>query len=313
MRILQLSSPKSGTLWLYCILANILDANSIEQRSYIRQHPAYPAGAGWPYHFAGRADVDFLFIKPDGYWTRFAGQEYPIDDIDEYVRQTRHIRSHSPFCTRCLDLFPKLDKIVYIIRDPRDRLISYANYIFRPERVVIDSSALRGYQHAESYITGAFAHEMNRWLQEVGVYLQYQAEFNIHVVFYERLLYAFEQEIEALLVYLGLSLSPQALTALKTDVAFATMKRQHEGHVRQGQAGAWRSALNHEQKRQAIQIAGPLLTLLHYPIDDQPPCDITHLPSLPDNLTRQQVQAARRGVQPSCWQRLKQHFRHRSR
>jgi aryl sulfotransferase len=308
MRILQLSSPRSGTLWLYRILADILDTNNIERRSYIRQHPAYAAGAEWPYHFAGQADVDFLFIKPEGYWARFAGQNYPVADIGAYVRQTRHIRSHSAYCSRCRELFPKLDKIVYLIRDPRDRLLSYANYIFLPERAAIDPGARRGYQDVESYLAGAFAHEMNRWLQEVGVYLQHQAEFNIHVVFYERLLYAFDPEIEGLLAYLGLSLSPQALKTLKADVAFATMKRQHEGHVRQGQAGGWRSSLSPQQKRQAVQIAGPLLALLHYPVDDHQPCDAAHLPSLPDDSDRPQVQAALRVVQPARWHRLKQRF-----
>lgn len=311
MRILQLSAPKSGTLWLYRILANILDQNQIERRSYIRQHPAYPTGEGWPYHFAGEADIDFLFIKPEGYWARFAGQSYPVADIDDYVRQTRHIRSHSPFCLRCLELFPKLDKIVYLIRDPRDRLISYANYIFLPERGVVDPGARRGYQNVESYLAAMFTHETNRWLEEVGGYLQHQAQFNIHVLFYERLLYAFDQEIESLLAYLGLSLSSQAWVALKTDVAFASMKRDHEGHVRQGQAGGWRYILNQTQKEQTVQMAGPLLTLLHYPIDDAQLYDVAHLPSLPDDLTRQQVQAALRTGQPSPLQRLKQQIRHR--
>ena len=309
MRILQLSAPKSGTLWLYRILDNILDANHIERRSYIRQHPAYPAGESWPYHFAGQADVDFLFIKPEGYWARFAGQNYPVADIDDYVRQTCHIRSHSPFCPRCLELLPKLDKIVYLIRDPRDRLISYASYIFLPERAIVDPSAQRGYQSVEGYLAGMFTHEMNRWVQEVGGYLQVQAQFNIHVVFYERLLYAFEQEIAALLAYLGLSLTPQAWTTLKTEVAFATMKRTHEGHVRQGQAGGWRSTLNQTQKCQALQMAGPLLTLLHYPLDDGQSY-ATHLPNLQADLNQQQVQAVLRALQPSLWQRLKQRLRH---
>lgn len=311
MRILQLGAPKSGTLWLYRILDNILDANQIERRSYIRRHPAYPVGESWPYHFAGQADVDFLFIKPEGYWARFAGQSYPVADIDDYVRQTRHIRSHSPFCPRSLELFPKLDKIVYLIRDPRDRLISYANYIFLPERVMVDPGARRGYQNVESYLAGMFAHEMKRWLAEVGGYLQYQAQCNIHVLFYERLLYTFDQEIEALLAYLGLSLSPQAWVALKTDVAFATMKRDHEGHVRQGQSGGWQSTLSAKQKRQAIQMAGPLLRLLHYPLDDEQPYTAAHLPSVPVDLSVQQVQAALRVLQPSPWQRWKQQIRHR--
>lgn len=280
MNNLQTSSPKSGTLWLYRILEHILDANDIEKNSYIRQHSAYLAGEGWPFHFAGRADVDFLFIEPEGYQARFAGQNYDIDDIDDYMRRTRHIRSHSPFCSRCAEFFPKVDKIVYIIRDPRDRLISYANYIFLPERIAILPDALRGHRNKESYLAGEFAHEMNLWRRDVDAYLRHRAQFDIHIMFFERLLYAFDQEIDALLAYLGLSLSPQARAVLESDVAFAAMKENFKGHLREGRAGGWRSVLNERQKRQAVQIAGPLLSSLHYPLDDSQPYDAAHLPSV---------------------------------
>lgn len=296
MRLLLLSCPKSGTLWLYQILASVLDANQIERQSFIGGHPAYAAGASWPHHFAGRADIDYLFMTPRGDWACYAEQRVPIPSIDAYLSRTNFVRSHSGLNASVLRLLPRFDRTVYLVRDPRDRIISWAHYLFLPERLQVAPRATRGHRSVEDYLAAEFAYEMHRWVREVSAYLQILPTHPMHVVFYERLLHAFDSELDALVDFLGLSLSPEARARLASEVAFATMQRQHRGHVRQGEAGGWRTRLTAAQQAQAVRIAGPLLSLLGYATDDPQPDGPDHLPRLPDPVDPGQLARIARGV-----------------
>ena len=79
----------------------------------------------------------------------------------------------------------------------------------------------------------------------------------IHVVFYERLLRAFDVELAALLTYLGTDLDDGALAELNQEVSFQSMKARGPHHVRKGMAGTWGQVLTSAQKERAVRIAGP--------------------------------------------------------
>ncbi len=313
MAILQVGLPKSGNLWLYRILENILDAHGVEQRSYIQQQPIYAQAQTWPTNFSGQAGTDVLLIEPDGCFAKVANsqQRYPLVELDDYLHQCRHIWCHSGVCQRTLQIAPKLDKIVYIIRDPRDCGISQAQFNFLPVRLAINPQPTQGYTDPDTYLRHEFGANLRAWVNHVGGYLQYKEQLAMHVVFYERLLYAFDQEVGALLDYLEISLTSVAWAKLKADTAFAAMKAQDEGHVRQGEAGGWRDSLSRAQQRQAAQIAGPLLTLLNYSLDARHPIDTDHLPSLPFDLRPEAVQRAMKTLQPSRLQTVVRRLKRR--
>lgn len=301
MAILQVGLPKSGNLWLYRILENILDAHGVERRSYIQQQPIYAEAQTWPENYRGQAATDVLLIEPAGCFVKVANsqQRYPLADLDDYLQQCRHIWCHSRVCERMVQIAPKLDKIVYIIRDPRDCVISQAKFNFLPVRLAINPQPVKGHANPDTYLRHEFDANLRAWVNHVGGYLQAKEQLSMHVVFYERLLYAFDEEAGALLDYLDISLTPAAWATLKAKTAFAAMKAQDDGHVRQGQAGGWRVILSRAQQRQAAQLAGPLLSLLNYSLDARHPIDAHHLPNLPLDLRPEAVQRAMKTLQPS--------------
>lgn len=313
MVVLQVGLPKSGNLWLYRIVETILDEHGVERRSYIQQQPIYAQAQTWPANYRGQAATDVLLIEPAGCFVKVANSQhrYPIADLDDYLQQCRHIWCHSRVCERMVQIAPKLDKIVYIIRDPRDCVLSQAQFNFLPVRLAINPQPVRGHANPDAYLRHEFNANLRAWVNHVGGYLQAKEQLSMHVVFYERLLYAFDEEVRALLDYLDISLTPAAWAKLKAETAFAVMKAQDDGHVRQGQAGGWRANLSRAQQRQAVQIAGPLLTLLNYPLDARCPMDPHHLPSLPLELRSDVVQRAMKTLQPSPWQTVVRRLKRR--
>lgn len=313
MLILQVGLPKSGNLWLYRILENILDAHGVERRSYIQQQPIYAQAQTWPTNYRGQAGTDVLEIEPEGCFAKVANsqQRYLLTDLDDYLQQCRHIWCHSRYCQRTLQVAPKLDKIVYIIRDPRDCVISQAQFNFLPVRRAINPQVLKGHANPDAYLQHEFGAHLRTWVKHVGGYLQGKEQLSMHVVFYERLLYVFDEEVGALLDYLEISLTPAAWAKLRADTAFAAMKAQDDGHVRQGKAGDWRTSLSRAQQHQAAKIAGPLFTLLNYSRDACQPIDPTHLPSLSDDLRPEAVQRAMKTIQPSLLQTIVHHVKQR--
>ena len=135
MRILQAGVPKSGNFWLYRLLRSITRESGMEHRSFIQEHPIYEIARELELGFAGQADVDCLNIEPEACYCRINGGAVfyeRIGDIDEYVSRCSHVWTHSPICQRSFDVLRKFDKVIYIIRDPRDVAVSMSQWVFTP-------------------------------------------------------------------------------------------------------------------------------------------------------------------------------------
>lgn len=300
MVILQAGAMKCGNFWLYCILQNILKHSGLEHRSFFQQHPAYENAKKEDLLFPGQADIDHITIKPDGCYIEWGASNLePIQDIDDYVRQCRHVWTHSPVCPLSLEVYPKFDRIVYIIRDPRDAAISFSKFAFTPHR-------LKYYPHYETGPDTFLEHNLDGllrdWVHHVGGYLKHAYDLQIHVVFYERLLHSFDTEVSRLLNYLDLELDMDALQAIKHDVAFDTMSREAPHHLRKGQSNQWMNVLTESQKQYASRLAGPMIKLLNYPFTDE---SQPTLPCLPATLNLQQIEAAMAPVRRTFSEEIK--------
>ena len=264
MAILQIGVGKSGNLWLYKILQELLHRSGQPLQSYIRQHPIQERARTWELSFAGQAEVDWITIKPRGCYCRISSLfREPITDFDSYVRQCSHVWTHSPVNRRSFQVLPKFEKIVYIIRDPRDVANSLARYAFTkhvqehfPPHYEKDPASFRALT-----LDGV----LRNWVQHVGGYLRHREEFGLHVVFYERLLRDFDHELTGLTDYLGLALDGEARRKIQEAVDFASMRKENPGHVAQGRAGTWQETFSSDQKELAERIAGPMLRLLNNP------------------------------------------------
>lgn len=284
MTILQAGVPKSGNYWLYSILKNILASTGQEHRSYIQNHPVQEQARIWQLSFAGQTEMDFLNIEGQRCYCRLSGVfQEEITDIDSYIEQCSQVWTHSVLNRRSKSILSKFDKTVYIIRDPRDVAISYSKFAFTEHKL---KNGLPHYeQNPEAYLENRLEEMTRQWVSHVGGYLKYQSELNIYPVFYERLLHSFDSELEKLLAYLQIELSPSAIAEIKHQVTFKTMKQQSPKHLRKGSSGQWQGTLSDRQKEQVEQVAAPMLKLLGYSTTGD-------LPRIGTGIDRAELEAA---------------------
>ncbi len=278
MTILQAGVPKSGNYWLYSIIKNILASAGEEHHSYIQQHPIQEQAKNWQLSFAGQSSMDFLSIEERCYCRLSGVFREEITDIDSYIKQSSQVWTHSNLNPLAKSILPKFNKIIYIIRDPRDVAISYSKFAFTEHKLKNGSPHYE--QNPETYLENRIEEMTRQWVQHVGVYLKYQTELNIYPIFYERLLHSFDSELEGLLAYLEIELSPDAIAQIKHNVAFKTMKQQSPKHLRKGSSGQWQTKLSDRQKQKVEQVAAPMLDLLGYPPTQQ------DLPNLSKDIDR---------------------------
>jgi aryl sulfotransferase len=287
MLLLQSGLPKSGNLWLHKILQESLRLGGIESKSFIQSQPIYQEAKSWP-GFSEQARIDFIEMDQQGVFYRKGAFSQPIKDLDSYLDQCTHVWTHTLWLPRCDDVFRKFEKIIYIIRDPRDVIVSASKFYFTP--FMLDQHPQKE-PNAETFLKHRLYEQVLTWIQHIGGYLLHADEYHIHFVFYERLLHDFDGEYTSLLAYLGIQLPSTAISEIKESVRFENMKRQNPYHLRKGEAGGWVNVLTPFQARQVAKMAGPIMAILGYAIEDANLMSIA-LPSMPARLDADQIRRA---------------------
>lgn len=263
MAYLQIGAPKSGNFWLYQILQQVLEKSGHSTRSFIEQQPIYKLAKDWELNFPEQARIDVLEVTDlqDRYRISSIFQ-MPVEDMAAYVAQTAHVWSHSPFCPRSPEVFRHFEKKIYIIRDPRDRLLSAAKYY-------TSDYMLTYFPQPETdprkYLQKHFETLMWHWVWHVYDYLRMGRELDIHFVYFENLNRDFANELERLLTYLGAGLKSSQKAGIEEAVSFRKLKKDNPRHLRRGESGYWREQLTAHQAEWATAYAQPLLHLLGYP------------------------------------------------
>ena len=262
MSILQIGAPKCGNFWLYEIIQQVLKKSGRARPGFIEQHPIYPIAQTWDLNFPDQARVDVLDVTDLHYRYRISSIfQMPVEDIKSYIAATPHIWSHSPICRRSFELYKLIPKKVYIVRDPRDRAISASKYYCSPYMLKYFP---QNETDPEQFLEKNFDSMVNEWVWHVYDHLKYQKAFDIHVVFFERLLTDFQREFEMLLDYLEIDLSPTERNSIEETVHFSNLKKNNPKHLKKGRAGYWVEHLSDHHKVRAEIIAGPLINFLGY-------------------------------------------------
>ena len=267
MKILQSGAAKSGNLWMYNLLQNVLRHAGVLQKSFIKSQPIHGIAKDWPLSFPGQADIDTLSIN------------MPIDDIDAYIAQTTHVWTQSYFSPMSAAVFPKFDRVVYVIRDPRDIAISMSRFQFTPYRK-------RVFPHNEpdpdTFLDKYLADSIEAWARHVGGHLIGLTKIPFIVLFYERLLKNMDEELPALVKALGLAVPDSAYAEIRKETSFSSMREFSPMHVREGKSGGWQETLKPRQVKLVNDIAGPLLKYLGYPLSTGEARALPHLPDPAD-------------------------------
>lgn len=293
MKLLQSGVAKSGNYWLYTILQSLLRRTGQPTHTYIESQPIHAIARTWELSFPEQASIDTIDIADTGVFYRISSAfRWPVDDLDAYLARTTHVWTHSRISANTDAIFGKFDKIVYIVRDPRDVVLSTSRFLFTPYM-----QKFYPHRHAtpEDYLRTSLAKQVSHWREHVAGHIAAAQRRNIYIVFYERLLDNLPGELAALCRYLEIEPVDTLLNGVQQDVSFETMQGNSPGHVRKGKSRQWVDQLTAAQKAAAIQQAGPLLELLHYPLTDTGGSD---LPYLPNTINPAQIEAARRAPVP---------------
>lgn len=283
MKILQIGLPKSGNFWLYKIIQNIIHEAQIENKSFIKNQPIYDLAKTWDLQVKDQINIDMLKINEAKVFYHISKRfKQEINNLDDYVNSCTHVWSHSWFYNLTIKVCSKFDYTIYIIRDQRDVAISLSKFVFNSHMKKYYSHHTKNIINSQQYLDSKLELIISDWVKHILGYLYNYQKLGIYIIFYERLLVNFDEEIKKLLNYLNLELSENSLAKIKQNVSLTNMKKNNPHHIKKGKIKQWINVLTLEQKERSLYIAKPLLELLQYPLNDQ----VDILPQLPQNLTQ---------------------------
>ena len=243
--IFLVSFPKSGNTWTRFLLANL-------------RFPEEPAT--W-------ANIDRLIPDPTGTAKR---------EFDRMPRP-RIIKSHE-----CFD--PRYPRVIYIVRDPRDVVVSQYHY-HRKIRKIADDSPIETF--VERFLAGQTCPH-GSWGQNIATWL-YTSEGDPRFLLlrYEDLVADTASELTKVVNFLKLSSGPeliaQAVARSSADRMRALEKAQDNGlfkgsrsdmsFVRAAGSGGWRTGLPAPMVAKIEAAWGPLMQHLGYELSTQPAPD----------------------------------------
>jgi aryl sulfotransferase len=281
MRVLQAGIDKSGNYWLYRIIRLLMDAASIPRKSWILQDPIFQIAKDWELSFPGANELDVITwdATPARAYTNESYAAQPlrdrsyyycvipmyrrrIQDLDAYVEANTHLWTHAPWHDDLpAQLLNKIDKTVYIVRDPRDVLVSGAHFV--------DSAyCRREFGLPRIPLPERFERLMvscPEWAVHVAGWIANAKQAGVHVVSYEGLATDLRFQLRRLAEYFEIDVSDAQLQRVEDQVAFDSMKSNTQTeHVRKGVMGNWKNELPERVANDAANILSPLLERLGY-------------------------------------------------
>lgn len=263
MTILQVGKAKSGNSWIYKILREILELKGEFKEPYIKSQPIYSKIKDMELSLDFQHEVDVMDITDDGLYYRASSLfREEIQDLEKYVKNTSLIWSHSPYCKKTNKVLNKTNNFVYIVRDPRDVLISWAHFT-QTEYMRRFYPNVKKYSSVEDAIEKNYKNSFRAWAHHVFPYL---LNTDPHIVFYERLKNFKDEEILKLSEYIDLALNDNEKEIVKERTSYKKMKKKNPKHVRKGKNKQWEENLSNKQLKYAEKNLGDLLEILNYPI-----------------------------------------------
>ena len=267
----QAGVAKSGNFWVHKILETLLDHAGEPRRSYIQNHPIYPKARKWTLSYPEQASTDVIDVTSRGCITRVSSRfNELVEDMDSYLDQTRHVWSHTQFRPiLSAPIFERVQPVIYIVRDPRDIMLSMADFVFTDYFQKFFSSP---YKNQQEFVEDRVKTFPKHWAYHVRGYMEASARYRVHWCFYERLVADLEGEMDAMADVLGLPRLPLAEKhALAERLSFKSLKSGREGHVNKGKAGRWRTLLTDEQNEMALTLAGDEIARCGYALHKDEP------------------------------------------
>jgi hypothetical protein len=237
------SYPKSGNTWMRFLIANLIHQND-------------------PVTFA---NIEQVIPHCEGQSKRFF----------KTMPRPRFIKCHE-----CFD--PRYPKVIYIVRDPRDVVVS--QYYFQRKGGAIDDS-----YPIERFVTRFVAGETSRpprygsWADNVASWLALrQSSPRFMLIRYEDILAQTSRELTRIASFLGIEATPEQLAAVLERSSADQMRklekvqaevwtqtkntRQDIPFIRSAHAGGWKSKLPESSAVEMESAWAPLMKRLGYEV-----------------------------------------------
>ena len=251
--ILQTGVPRSGNFWLYSILEELYSLSGITLGKFISsQHIPSTIHE----NFYEQSKVDALNCNPRNgqcYWRISSQFKSKIDDLEDYLAAAEHIWTHSPYHRHLNLVLSSRTKIVYIVRDPRDTLVSKSHFQTR-KTGISSADFIRKYGQGE----------LRRWRLHTASYLLAASTYDIHFIRYEDLLQNFAAAVHELIRYLELPLGAAATQSLEGNLSFNRMQPASPRHLRRGTSGQWKEDLAKLPVRLNLDELSPVMQYFGY-------------------------------------------------
>lgn len=262
MTYLQIGAPKSGNFWLRKILQNTRAAAGLSNKNYITTQSIYAIAKNWKLNFPEQSSIDVVEI--DDLQTKYRISsifQMPVEDMADYTAQTDLVWTHSRFNPRTPAVLRHFSKKIYIVRDPRDRLISASRYYTSPYM-------LKYFPQPETFpaafLKNNFEKLLHEWVWHVYDYLRFSESGNIHFCFFEGFRQNFKVELGRLCRYLDLDLNADQMQQVQDNTTFRALKTAAPDHLVRGKSGQWSQCLPADFAEAATAYTAPLLNCLGY-------------------------------------------------
>lgn len=231
------SFPKSGNTWTRFLIANLL-------------HPEEPANF---------ANIDRLVPESESLTKNQLAR----------LPRPRIMKSHEYFDAR-------FRKVIYIVRDPRDVVVSQFHF-FRKRRRIADDSSIE--QFVSRFVAGETC-DYGSWGTNVGSWLvARQKSHNFLLLRYEDMTERTRTELTRVADFLGIDALPERIAEavdrssadqmrklenINASAIVTKNSRQDVPFVRAAKSGGWKAALPESAVDQLETAWGPLMVYLGY-------------------------------------------------
>ncbi len=270
------SYPKSGNTWFRVFLSNLL--NDLSEPVDINK-----LGIPWGIsrkQFDRLSGLDSSLLIPaeiNALWPQVAARFSSESVI------SRILKSHGAYQTpgaNCFFEAASIDRVIYLVRNPLDVCISFANHsswsIDHSIDIMSDSTFERCQRN--NHWNPSFPERVSSWSGNVASWV-YAEGFPVRVIQYEELLNNPIAVFEGAVKFLGLDVSPEQIRQAVTFSDFNALQRQENEtefrekspntarFFRQGKAGGWRKVLSKYQSQKLIHDQGDLMEVMNYSTD----------------------------------------------
>lgn len=263
------SYPKSGNTWVRMMLTayrwGAVDINTTGEIVMGDCQPyAYHSVA--PMQLCDMTPTEILFLRHAA--LAHINARFPHNPV-MLKTHSANIRAGS------VDMIPKemSGPSVYLVRDPRDVLISYAEHMGHTLERAAETMNNMGSALDQGEL--GIYHHLTTWSQHVRSWAE-NAQFPVLVVRYEDLLEDTESEFKRILEHLGLDVDDERIGAAVEQCRFERLQAQEEENgfreasakaerfFKRGAAGNWRSHLPQDLVGKIEEDHGEVMEIMGY-------------------------------------------------